>query len=63
MESKVGIIGISNDFKFRESLSSKVQSSLCEKELQFPAYNANELRDILRQRADIAFYDVLYRRK
>ncbi|PGF13894.1 cell division control protein Cdc6 [Natrinema sp. CBA1119] len=56
-ESKVGIIGISNDFKFRESLSSKVQSSLCEKELQFPAYNANELRDILRQRADIAFFD------
>lgn len=56
-ESKVGIIGISNDFKFRETLSSKVQSSLCEKELQFPAYNANELRDILRQRADIAFYD------
>jgi len=55
--SKVGIIGISNDFKFRESLSSKVQSSLCEKELQFPAYNANELRDILRQRADLAFYD------
>ncbi|WP_076611028.1 orc1/cdc6 family replication initiation protein [Natronorubrum thiooxidans] len=56
-QSKVGIIGISNDFKFRESLSSKVQSSLCEKEVQFPAYNANELRDILRTRADIAFYD------
>lgn len=55
--SKVGIIGISNDFKFRESLSSKVQSSLCEKELQFPAYNANELRDILEQRADLAFYE------
>ncbi|MFA9427654.1 orc1/cdc6 family replication initiation protein [Natronorubrum sp. A-ect3] len=56
-EAKVGIIGISNDFKFRESLSSKVQSSLCEKELQFPAYNANELRTILRQRADTAFYE------
>lgn len=56
-ESKVGIIGISNDFKFRETLSSKVQSSLCEKELQFPAYDANELRAILRQRADLAFYD------
>ncbi|MFU8867174.1 orc1/cdc6 family replication initiation protein [Natronococcus sp.] len=55
--SKVGIIGISNDFKFRESLSSKVQSSLCEKELQFPAYDAHELRDILEQRADVAFYD------
>ncbi|WP_255681616.1 hypothetical protein [Natrinema sp. SYSU A 869] len=25
--------------------------------MQFPAYNANELRDSLRQRADIAFYD------
>lgn len=56
-DSKVGIIGISNDFKFRESLSSKVQSSLCEKEIQFPAYNAAELRDILHQRAEIAFYD------
>lgn len=55
--AKVGIIGISNDFKFRETLSSKVQSSLCEKELQFPAYDAGELRDILRQRVEIAFYD------
>lgn len=56
-ESKVGIVGISNDFKFRESLSSKVQSSLCEKEIQFPAYDANELRAILRRRAEVAFYD------
>ncbi|MFC4406701.1 orc1/cdc6 family replication initiation protein [Haloarchaeobius iranensis] len=56
-DAKVGIIGISNDFKFRDTLSSKVQSSLCEKELQFPAYDAEELRAILRQRADTAFYD------
>lgn len=56
-EAKVGIIGISNDFKFREGLSSKVQSSLCEKELQFPAYEAAELRDILRQRANVTFYE------
>lgn len=56
-EAKVGIVGISNDFKFREGLSSKVQSSLCEKELQFPAYEAAELRDILRQRANVAFYE------
>ncbi|ELZ16173.1 cell division control protein 6 [Haloterrigena salina JCM 13891] len=62
-ESKVGIIGISNDFKYREGLSSKVQSSLCEKELQFPAYNANELRAILRQRAEIAFYDSIVPRE
>lgn len=55
--AKVGIIGISNDFKFRETLSSKVQSSLCEKELQFPAYDADELRAILSQRAEISFRD------
>lgn len=56
-ESKVGIIGISNNFKYRERLSSKVQSSLCEKEIQFPAYDAGELRDILHQRAEIAFHN------
>lgn len=56
-ECKVGMIGISNDFNYRERLSSKVQSSLCQKELQFPAYDPNELRDILRQRVETAFYE------
>jgi cell division control protein 6 len=55
-DTKLGLIGISNDFKFREQLSSKVKSSLCEEELHFPAYNANELRSILEQRVDVAFH-------
>jgi len=55
--AKIGIIGISNDFSFRDNLSPKVKSSLCEEELQFPAYNAQELIEILSQRADVAFHD------
>lgn len=55
--AKIGIIGISNDFSFRDDLSPKVKSSLCEEELQFPAYDAQELIEILRQRASVAFHD------
>jgi len=53
--TKLGLIGISNDFEFRDQLSSKVKSSLCEEELHFPAYNASELRSILEQRVEVAF--------
>lgn len=56
-DAKVGIIGISNDFSFREDLSPKVRSSLCEEEIHFPAYNATELHQILKQRAEVAFRD------
>ena len=53
--TKLGLIGISNDFEFREELSPKVKSSLCEEELHFPAYEALELRSILNQRIEVAF--------
>lgn len=56
-QTKVGIVGISNDFSFRDNLSPKVKSSLCEQEIHFPAYNANDLRAILRQRAQVAFHE------
>lgn len=56
-EAKTGIIGISNDFSFRDELSPKVKSSLCEQEIHFPAYDANELQEILKQRAQVAFHD------
>ena len=56
-EAKVGIIGISNDLAFRDNLSAKVRSSLCEKSISFPPYDAGELRAVLRQRADTAFHD------
>lgn len=55
--AKVGIIGISNDLAFRENLSAKVRSSLCEKSISFPPYDATELQAVLKQRADVAFYD------
>jgi cell division control protein 6 len=57
LDAKIGVIGISNDFKFREKLSPKVKDTLCEEEILFPPYDANELQNILRQRADLALYD------
>jgi len=56
-ETKVGVIGISNDFKFREKLDPRVQDTLCERELQFPPYDAPELENILTSRAEIAITD------
>jgi len=55
--SKVSIIGISNDLRFKEWLDPRVLSSLSEEEIVFKPYNASELRDILADRAKIAFHD------
>jgi cell division control protein 6 len=56
-KAKVSIIGISNDLKFTEFLDPRVKSRLGEEKLVFPPYNAEQLRDILMQRADLAFRD------
>ena len=56
-EARVSIVGISNDLSYRERLSPKVRSSLCERSINFPAYDANELREVLRQRETIAFQE------
>jgi len=56
-ETKVGVIGISNDFTFRDNLSGRVSDSLCDEEIHFPPYNANQLRNILEQRSREAFVD------
>ncbi len=55
--SKIGVIGISNDMTFRDRLSPKTKSSLCERELSFSDYDADELRAVLRQREAVAFKD------
>ncbi len=55
--SKVSMIGISNDLSFKDFLDPRVLSSLSEEELVFPPYNAPQLCDILKQRADIAFVE------
>lgn len=54
-KAKVSLIGVTNDLKFPEFLDPRVKSSLGEEELIFPPYDANQLRDILRQRAEMAF--------
>ena len=56
-DAKLGVIGISNDLDFRNQLSSKVRSSLCEKEVSFSAYDAQELQLVLQQRKSVAFKD------
>lgn len=53
--SKVSIIGVSNDLKFTEFLDPRVKSSLGEEEIIYPPYDADQIRDILSQRADIAY--------
>ncbi|MEM0010953.1 MAG: ORC1-type DNA replication protein [Candidatus Bathyarchaeia archaeon] len=56
-KSKVSIIGISNDLKFKEFLDPRVLSTLSEEEMVFKPYTAEEIQDILMERAKIAFYD------
>ena len=53
--ARVSLIGISNDLKFTEFLDPRVKSSLGEEEIIFPPYDANQIHDILEQRASLAF--------
>ncbi|GAA0676573.1 orc1/cdc6 family replication initiation protein [Natronoarchaeum mannanilyticum] len=54
-EAQVGIIGISNNYTFRKTLSSKVKDTLMETEIAFSPYDATELGTILSDRANQAF--------
>ena len=54
-QAKVSIIGVSNDLKFTEFLDPRVKSSLGEEEIIYPPYDADQIRDILYQRAEIAY--------
>ncbi len=53
--AQISIIGISNSLTFMDNLDPRVRSSLGEEELVFPPYNALQLQDILRERAQQAF--------
>lgn len=53
--SKVSIVGISNDISFTDNLDARVRSTLSEEEIIFPPYNATQLQDILKQRTLLAF--------
>jgi len=56
-ESRVAIVGVSNDLHFKEMLGPRVLSSLSEEEVIFRPYAAPELRDILLERSEVAFLD------
>lgn len=54
-QAQISIVGISNSLTFMDNLDPRVRSSLGEEELVFPPYNALQLQDILRERAESAF--------
>lgn len=53
--ARVGVIGICNNFLYRDNLRDRVKNTLCEREIQFSPYNASELRTILWYYAGLAF--------
>jgi len=55
VKTKVSMIGISNSVSFIETLDPRVKSALSEEEIIFPPYNSMQLKDILTQRAALAF--------
>ena len=55
--SKISLVGISNDLRLKEFLDPRVLSSLSEEEIVFGPYDAGELKNILFRRAQMAFCD------
>lgn len=54
-QAKISMIGVSNDLKFTEFLDPRVKSSLGEEEIIFPPYDAEQISDILMERAEVAY--------
>jgi len=54
-KTQLSVIGISNDVTFLDNIDPRVRSSLSEEEIIFPPYNALQLQDILKTRAELAF--------
>ena len=53
--SKLSLVGISNNTKFVEFLDPRVKSRLGEENMTFYPYDAQQIGDILRSRAELAF--------
>lgn len=53
----IGIIGMTNDTKYFENIDSRIKSSMALNNITFPPYNANQLVEILNDRAKLAFND------
>jgi cell division control protein 6 len=55
--AQLSFIGISNNLTFMDSIDARVKSSLAEEEVLFHPYNALQLQDILKKRAEEAFQE------
>lgn len=53
----VAITSISNYIDFKQFIKPKVKSSLRDREIVFPPYNAQQLIDILKERSKLSFKD------
>jgi archaeal cell division control protein 6 len=54
-QSKLCLVGISNNLTFLDEIDPRVKSSLSEEEVVFPPYNAIQLQEILTKRAGVVF--------
>jgi len=54
-KTQISVVGISNDLTFLDNLDPRIRSSLSEEEIVFPPYNALQIQDILKKRAELAF--------
>ena len=54
--SVFGIVGITNNEEFMATLDSRIRSSLAQHEIVFKRYSPQELKDILGERAKLAFH-------
>lgn len=54
-KGRISVVGITNNLIFKENIDPRTKSSLCEDEMIFPPYNAEQIKDILLQRVPMAF--------
>jgi len=54
-KTQICLVGISNNLTFLDELDPRVRSSLSEEEIIFAPYNALQLQEILKKRAESAF--------
>lgn len=54
-QMQLSLVGVSNNLVFTDTIDPRVRSSLSEEEVVFPPYNAIQIQDILKRRADLSF--------
>lgn len=57
VENKIALIFISNDRYIFSKVEPRIKSSLSIYEIEFKPYSFLEMKDILKERADLAFFD------